>query len=238
MLRPRLQLQSEGGGPPRTTVTHKVPFQAHDNTPAFMLYHGLSPPPPTLPYLYQFSTYITTPGVSPDTFDGTQLYEVIMRRMTYVENYRLDLYFLPNATVEDCIAHYNAEKAGRGTITRQIEAVERRDPPSNAGGLPGMVPSYLSVPYYWHHDVLLLSDQDWRTDGMLLVRFNRASIEDAGVFKEELDDYPPTQITRFPVDMEKSKSPDTIQRRIREIMYLEDLAAPYEKAVELGYTTW
>lgn len=131
------------------------------------------------------------------------------------------------------------EKVTRGTMDRQIEAVERGDPPANAGSIPGMVSSCLVLPYHWHHDILVVCDGDWRTGGLLLVQFNLASFEECGIFEQELRDnpLPTTDVQRCHVG-ENKKSHDTIQSRLFDIMYVENLGDMEERAQELGYTTW
>lgn len=197
-------------------------------------WNGLSE---TLPYLYSFAFYITNPAMNQDTFDSAAFYKQCLLSGHYLEPFRFDFYFLPNASINDCKEHYMAEKAARGTITVQIEAIEKNEPPKNEGGLPGLIPSYLSLPYHWYNDLLVVCDGDWETDGMQLVEFNLPAPGECRLYEDERADYPPTRVRRF--DVEKSRyNPDTIQRKLFEIMYVEDMYLPCEKAVGLGYRTW
>lgn len=237
--------KSTGGRAPQRVVTHEIPFQANDGSPAVMVFHSgvsvdpLEPPTPALPGLYSFALYVTSPNASPTTFNSAEAYDVaIQGAFTYVERVRLDVYFLPGASVDACMAHYAAEKTHRGTFTRQVEALERGDPPANAGGLPGLVPSYLDLPSWWHHDVLLVNDKDWKADGMLFVQFNRAEREECHPYEDELDDVPRVIALRYPVGQDRGHSVGTIERCVDEIKSLEDLRGLDDVALELGYTTW
>ncbi|KAK5652695.1 hypothetical protein OQA88_10289 [Cercophora sp. LCS_1] len=227
--------KSTGGRGPARIVSHKLEFNAHDGSPAVMVSHGS--PTISLPYLYTFAFYITNPKITRDEFDSVKLYEQCLFSAPYMEPFRFDFYFLPEASIEDCQAHYMAEKEARGSIDVQVEAIQRGEPPKNQGDIPGMVPSYLSLPNHWYEDILVVGDRDWQTEGMLLVQFNLPLPEECGIYEEELQDYSPTRVTRLEVG-EDGKMPDTMQRRLFEIMYVEEMGWPWDKAVELGYATW
>ncbi|KAK0609500.1 hypothetical protein B0T14DRAFT_572190 [Immersiella caudata] len=154
--------KSDGGTAPRMKhypiICHKNPFTTHDGTPvAMVLWNGLSE---TLPYLYSFAFYITNPSLTRNTFDSAAFYQRCLFSGIggYLEPFRFDFYVLPDASIEDVKAHYTAKKAARGSVMVQVEAVQRNEPPRNGGGLPGMVPSYLSLPYHWYHDLLVVCD--------------------------------------------------------------------------------
>ncbi|KAK0649702.1 hypothetical protein B0T16DRAFT_389705 [Cercophora newfieldiana] len=218
-MRPKPGPKSTGGtapGPNHTgIICHKTPFAAHDGSPAAMAsWNGLSE---TLPYLYTFAFYITNPDMTGDSFDSAAFYERCLLSGHYLEPFRFDFYFLPNASIDDCKAHYMAEKAARGPITVQIEAVVRKEPPKNEGGLPGMVPSYLSLPEHWYHDLLVVCDGDWEVEGMQLVQFNLPAKGECGVYEEELGDWPPVMVRRLDVGKD-GYYPDTIQRKLFEII--------------------
>jgi hypothetical protein len=117
-----------GLGPrgPYVSRTHVIPFEDHAGQPALTVSESTSP----LPFLYSFSFYLTHPDASPDTSHATELYKTLTRGPLYDSNdveYRLDLYFLPNASQDDCIAHYRAEKDARGTYQAQVDMVASGD---------------------------------------------------------------------------------------------------------------
>ena len=166
-----------GLGPrgPYVSRTHVIPFKDHAGQPALAVFEGTSP----LPFLYSFSFYFTHPGVSPDISHAAELYKTLTRGPLYDSNdveYRLDLYFLPNASQDDCIAHYRAEKDARGTYHAQVDAVARGDaqPPAGDGGsrLPGLVASYAhDKARFRYHGLLHICDAaDWRRGDQLLTR--------------------------------------------------------------------
>lgn len=191
----------------------------------------------SLPYLYVFPIYITNPNETTANSNSTTLYKKLFYAKGDWQPFRIDVYFLPNASIDDCQAHYLAEKAARGSIAVQMEAMERGDPPKNAGGLPGMVPSYLKLPTCFYNDLLVISDRNWVTDGVFLVLFNPPPIEECGVYKDELEDYPSTSVTRMEVDMDGYKD-DSIQGRLGRIMNVVVMHWQCTRAVELGYKTW
>ena len=237
--------RSTGGRAPCRCITREIPFQAHDGSPAIMVFDfhvsvdPFEPPLPALPDLYSFALYVTGPGASPTTFNSAEVYRVaIQGAFTYVEPVRLDVYFLPGASVDVCMVHYAAEKVHRGTYARRVQAVERGDPPANAGGLPGLVPSYLNLPSWWHHDVLLVSGKDWKAEGMLFVQFNRAEREECHPYEDELDDHPRIMVRRYPVGQDNGYSAGTIERCVDEIKSVEEVRGLIAVAAELGYTNW
>ncbi|KAI7787156.1 hypothetical protein LA080_000492 [Diaporthe eres] len=173
---------------PRGIVrTHVIPFEDHAGQPALTVLKSSSP----LPFLYSFSFYFTHPDASRDTSHAAGLYETLTRGSIYDSNdveFRLDLYFLPNASQDDCIAHYRAEKDARGTYQAQVDAVASGDaqPPSagDDGGsrLPGLVASYAydKSRFPYHGLLLILDAADWREGDELLthVEFDPLSRED------------------------------------------------------------
>ncbi|GJC77410.1 hypothetical protein ColLi_00248 [Colletotrichum liriopes] len=85
--------------------------------------------------------------------------------------FRLELYFLPGASRDDCIAHYHVEKAARGDYMPQAEAAsalpsddedddldagEAGNKPSREVALPGLVPSYRDRETDAYHSVLYI----------------------------------------------------------------------------------
>ncbi|KAI9369685.1 hypothetical protein BJX61DRAFT_133469 [Aspergillus egyptiacus] len=106
---------------PYRTVIHTLPYTDHQGHPACMVFQNrpLCPLPP----LYTFAVYFTHPTASPETVDAAGLFHAVHHGpQTYA--FRLDLFFLHEASVEDCVTHYRAEKAKRGDYHVQVAAVD------------------------------------------------------------------------------------------------------------------
>ncbi|KAL4745510.1 hypothetical protein BDW72DRAFT_208147 [Aspergillus terricola var. indicus] len=103
----------------RPLKTHVLPFQDHCGSPSFMVFESEE-------------HNLLPPLIAAEGFDD--------------DHWRLDVYFLPNATNEDCIAHYQAEKAVHL-------------PPPTTPRLPGMIEIYDDD----YHGVLFVHpDRSWR----------------------------------------------------------------------------
>ncbi|KAK4442905.1 hypothetical protein QBC34DRAFT_479335 [Podospora aff. communis PSN243] len=171
-------------------------------------------------------------------------------------NYRLDIYFLPSGTTkDDCKAHYLAEKAKRGTVNAQIALVESNSPESrhhntaelSEGGNikpPGFIPSYLcSSTGYYHHDILFLSDKNWRADGLLFVEFTLAKVNEEWEPEEEGegDGLEEERVRRLPVlSEEREGGYGDVGGRMRELYRLgsEELEGVWQEAVRRGWVSW
>lgn len=100
-----------------------------------------------------FNVYFTHPeGPLPD-FEELENNLVAMHDHIWSEGlepfyFRFDVYFLPNASTQDCMVHYKAEKATRGNSAQMLlEAQERLEldanaPPPTTPRMPGMVDVY------------------------------------------------------------------------------------------------
>lgn len=116
--------------------------------------------------------------------------------------------------------------------------------------LPGLVPSYLRPPEFCHHDMFFIIDNPmgWRHGADLcMVEFRPAEVP--GEFEpdlEELEEAPqivaPTRARAFPVcpDPEAYDGAGTVQGRMYEVFLIkeEQLSGAYERALELGWTSW
>jgi hypothetical protein len=98
--------------------THTLTFTDHTDRPALMVFqnHKLCPLPP----LYSYAIYFTYAGASAATVDTTALFDIISATTAYRVGFRIELYFLPEGTQEDCIAHYHGEKAARNDCAKQL----------------------------------------------------------------------------------------------------------------------
>lgn len=188
---------ASGFGPrgPRVRRTHVIPFDDHAGQRALTVFESSSP----LPFLYSYSFYFTHRDASPDTSHAQELYQAITQGPLYESNdveYRLDLHFLPAASQDDCIAHYRAEKAARGTFQAQIDALASSSSGGGGGGggrMPGLVDSYAAhnkARFRYHGLVHVCDAPDWRAGDQLLacVEFDPLSREDYEEFSKDPGD--------------------------------------------------
>lgn len=244
---------------------YTLPFRDHAGSAAVMVFWG--PVNQPLPPLYSFAVYTTSPQPSstattqgedaslpsPDTsFAAADLLQALneSRYAPETTRYRLDVYFHPGASVDDCKRHYEGEKAARGTFADQVRQVKQQQQQQQK--LPGLVPSYLRTPSFCHHDVLFIVDNDdcnvWRGGGyLLMVEFRPATVPaEFDPDPEELEEDPgmlaPTRTQRFPVcpEPEAYDGAGTVQGRMYGLFLVkeEQLGRPYERALELGWTSW
>lgn len=197
---------ASGFGPrgPQARQTHVIPFHDHAGQAALTVFESSSP----LPFLYSFPVYFTHPDVSPATSHAAELYQTVTQGPLYDSNaveYRLDLYFLPNATQDDCIAHYRAEKDARGTFQAQIDTVATGGGGGGGEGqgegegqgqgvtVPGLVPSYAAhdrARFRYHGLLLACAAADWRAGDQLLslVEFDPLSRGDYERYSKDPED--------------------------------------------------
>lgn len=239
------------------TKTHSIPFHDHDGHASAMVFWAPTNQP--LPPLYSFAIYVTSPGNSSESIRAVELLQALnmSRYAPEATGYRLDIYFRPGASVEECERHYDAERTARGTYADQLKEI--RDGRDRRGAdnarqitqrLPGLVPSYLRPPSFCHHDMLFVIDGPaGRRCGadVRMVEFRPASVpEEFDPDPEELEEAPdivaPTRVRAFPVfpDPEAYDGAGTVQGKMYEAFLIkeQELSGPYERALELGWTSW
>ncbi|KAJ0418716.1 hypothetical protein BJY00DRAFT_314626 [Aspergillus carlsbadensis] len=180
----RLQLvhehQSElrgGGSDDGDYLAHMWPrtFYDHRGIPAFMLYEDMRPQVRLYP-LISFAVYFTHPaaaGNDPEKSNLLGLFTLI-RQETSDFHFRLDIYFLPHGSAEDCMAHYRAQKAAstdsRVTcdLTEQVlrNLTEPPRPTSSASGsgIP-MIDEFTLDGRAWGGALCICTEQDWTANG-------------------------------------------------------------------------
>lgn len=237
---------------------HSILFQDHGGNASAMVFWASTDQP--LPPLYSFSIYVTSPGnPSSESIGAVELLQALnmSRYAPETTGYRLDIYFRPGASVEQCERHYNAEKTARGTYADQLKEIkdgrDRRGADNTrqiTQRLPGLVPSYLRPPSFCHHDMLFVIDgpAGWRRGANVrMVEFRPASVpEEFNPNPEELEEAPdivaPTRVRAFPVcpDPEAYDGAGTLQGKMYEAFLIkeQELSGPYERALELGWTSW
>jgi hypothetical protein len=213
-----------------------------------------------LPPLYSFTIYFTHPDVNSDNVKPCELFEAI-RQGCPLEDFcpfRLELFFLHVPNVEDseeaCIAHYREEKRNRGDYTRQIEALESSstinsdNSENSAGGLPGLVPSYIKTPAidYYHSLIYSYQGPDWTTGEQCVRRICFDPIpQDVYSSFEHLDDEPEIlpAVDVFLLTICNPQIHDAPP--ISEDMYYKSFGPthnvtdkPWQEARKRGWSTW
>ncbi|KAL2871339.1 uncharacterized protein BJX67DRAFT_377118 [Aspergillus lucknowensis] len=236
----------------RSADMNRIPFADHTGKTAYMVFESWKSIP--LPPLFSFSVYFTHVNATPENTDMEALHRDLSPREL---DLRFDMYFLPGATIDDCIAHYNGEKAARGSYKEQIRVFktcphdEIHPLPGTTGQIPGMVlKPYTPGP--WRNLLFLLQDQNWRDAGLLQVRFDRKKLRGDGVDDEHQPappppPPPPISVTRGQVRQDNlgyvCNSPGvsmSVGDTILEIspaereLYLN----VWYKAMRRGWTTW
>lgn len=237
---------------------HSLPFYDHDGNASVMV--SWAPTDQPLPPLYSFEIYVTSPeNTPPESLWAVELLQALSmsRYAPETTGYRLDIYFRPGASVEECERHYDAERAARGTYANQLKEI--RDSRDRRGAdnahevtrrPPGLVPSYLRPPSICHHDMLFILDSPagWRRGAdVRMVEFRPAEVpREFEPDPEELEEAPdivaPTRVRAFPVfpDPEAYDGAGTVQGKMYEAFLIkeQELSGPYERALELGWTSW
>ncbi|KAL8366433.1 hypothetical protein RB595_004964 [Gaeumannomyces hyphopodioides] len=186
---------------PWTFKIHVIPFRDHAGNPAFSTFYGEQDCP--LPYLYSYCIYFTHPDVRPDAPDSAEaargLYKTIILENAPFDpddrKFRLDMYFLPNGTWDDCMRHYRAERDARGVYTAQAEAAESgaAQPTAETARMPGLVPSYARPMdrYDYHYLAYICNAPDWRggeDETMTRLEFEPLSRDDYERYNKDPDD--------------------------------------------------
>ncbi|KAL4986482.1 hypothetical protein BDW68DRAFT_163066 [Aspergillus falconensis] len=237
---------------------HVLPFTDHQGHAARLVFCSRASCP--LPPLYAFAIYFTHTDASPDSVDPAALFSAINRPSGTLE-IRLELFFLPNATVEDCIAHYRGERAKRGDYRAQIAALENENQtdhpstPAPAGdessgrGLPGLVPSYIDYFKTYHGVLYLCTARDWSLDKreMCQVLFDPCREEEWADWREESDPevQPAFQLRWSPLDQDSPVPDPPVRGSVAQEMHLISnrqrhniTTEPWDEAVERGWTRW
>jgi hypothetical protein len=243
---------------------HLILFTDHSGRPARVVFHGLEIQP-LLPQLFMLAIYFTHADATPDNVDMKGLLDAVRFNKNYPPNFRLELFFLPGATEDDCIAHYRGEKAARGTYDAQIDALDNpattttfttMDSPPTAGtipeggSLPGMVPSYAGGEYVCFDELLFICPEKNWSDGdqaMWRIRFDHVGPERYKMIFEgllELEETPPSKSANWIPINDKSPSyceyDPTVSETIFDAVHAQDetTGVPFDQASESGWVCW
>ena len=205
--------------PPQTIAS--APFTDHRGNSAISAYYGDSPLPeaPILPFQWSFHFYITF-GATAGT--ASTLPEDLVKdtRKPVFDAYpfRIDIYFLPGASTEDCMEHYRAERAARHYAPAPRNFIDTYHDP------------------YGRFKVLVqIESVHWETVGATLVHFDSTSrYDDEG-------ESPSTHIARNVPwgDLEQFVgSVSTYFHHMAGPSGREHMAEAYEERLRAGYSDW
>ena len=100
---------------PKKIKTSDIRFTDHTSKTARMTFTHVEDTP--IPSILDFGVYFTHhPQVPPDDLGLRFFHDHIVSASGFVRPLCLDIYFLPNAPVEDCIDHYHGKKDARGDL--------------------------------------------------------------------------------------------------------------------------
>lgn len=172
-------------GRPRRIHHHNKTFLDHRGNQAVMSWHNHSAEDPGLPQLWCWAFYFVNPKFSLDTFDGAQFKMGMFKDVAEAEFLfeRMDFYLLPDATPEECVEHYRAELAKRGTVWEDLDRVQQAKDGKvqelRLKGLPGLVPAYTDdndMTSSYKGAIVMSQDADWDPEHsgrrMCLVEFD------------------------------------------------------------------
>ncbi|KAL2814807.1 hypothetical protein BJX63DRAFT_442393 [Aspergillus granulosus] len=125
-IQARAKKQKEKNTRARPLPARIIPFADHTgNNNAFIVFkNSLSTANSRLPPLFPFVVYFTHPSTkqTPEATDLVGLYDAIRYPLINPDlHFRLDVYFLPGASEEDCKEHYLAARASRPNYVTLIE---------------------------------------------------------------------------------------------------------------------
>ncbi|KAL3460233.1 hypothetical protein BJX64DRAFT_300702 [Aspergillus heterothallicus] len=187
----------------RSLPLHTITFTNHTGNEAFMVFkNGIGAESSKLPPLFPLAVYFTHPNAipSPDATDlGGLLRAIREARINSDFHFRLDVYFLPGASEDDCKTHYLAERASRAdyeTLIRDFSArifqlksqrgsrsAVLHDDSSHAQTstttrLPGMAHSHPGLEPY-RGLLLVCPEANWHNNAQRItcVRFDKHAVE-------------------------------------------------------------
>jgi hypothetical protein len=182
-------------------------FTDHKGRAAYMVwsYGGTrNGPVELLPPLGVAVFYFVHPDFALDGFDPVVFKKAVGYDGDLIDLHqvRIELFFVPGGTAQDCVDHFRGEVAARGDISRQIEEVEKamqgiqtRTEPSENGGqrLPGLIwPTYRQhAIHIYFSEFFMFEGPSWAESDkdakVRLVEFDRIPYERYQEFREPSD---------------------------------------------------
>lgn len=225
-IAPRLKLTINDPSRGQTSV----PFTDHTGRNAISTYYGHRPVPdvntPVLPPLWAFQYYVTYRGAIESSSElAEQLLKATRSSSVCLHPVRLDVHFLPGASVEDCIAHYRAEKVARGDVE---PALRMLDPYIDAYGRVSVL--------------VVIPDSAWKTNGATVVSFDFTSDMLYAEDEREMKEAHFNQVSiehgvawqRPASDPQEGMLVGEWLHELRE----DELQDVYEMRIEQGYSDW
>ncbi|BCS27785.1 uncharacterized protein APUU_60833S [Aspergillus puulaauensis] len=253
----------------RSSPLHTVAFTDHTGNEAFMVFkNGIGAESSKLPPLFPLVVYFTHPNAiaSPDATDLGGLLRAIREASINSDfHFRLDVYFLPGASEDDCKTHYLTERASRAdyeTFIREFNArvfqlkSERGSHSAVLGDstrLPGMAHSHPGLEPY--RGLLLLCPEAKWSDGaqrISCVRFDKRAVQDTTDYSEgeaqnDEDHNAPESTTlsfRIAYDSPKSGGDDEetigdwLGQSTKDIQSAHRFGDIHSRAAGMAWTSW
>ncbi|KAL2815974.1 hypothetical protein BJX63DRAFT_154126 [Aspergillus granulosus] len=239
-------------------VVHTIPFEDHAGRTAYMVFKNAASIP--LPPLFAFAVYFTHPGTTPGSANMQSLCEAITPPLPNFGHIRFDMYFLPGATTEECVAHYNVEKKSRGSSKDQIRvfntlpAEDDRLPPVGQMKIPGMIKRYLNLEHDYRSLLFISPVESWQDGtGVICVLFDHKRRGLTSSNNEHLnnnanaDPLPPIHASLCPLNQEdpsydftRREGPHPISDAVFDAAHVDRkmYMGPWVEAGRRGWTTW
>lgn len=154
-------VEAQAWRPRKLMIAHRYctqTFADHSGAPALMVWKhipevipaGADTPirTPDLPPLFSFPIYFVHPAATHARIErvAAEFLDAIMdQQCLNGKIVRLDVYFLPGAREEDCVAHYHAEKSVRGLYTDQVGLLREHADDDDALSQSGLRDSCLAM---------------------------------------------------------------------------------------------
>ncbi|KAI9371093.1 hypothetical protein BJX61DRAFT_548542 [Aspergillus egyptiacus] len=243
----------------RSLPLQTVAFTDHTGKEAFMVFKdGLDAESSKLPPLFPLVVYFTHPNAipSPDAADlGGLLRAIREARINSDFHFRLDVYFLPGASEDDCMTHYLAERASRAdyeTLIREFHArvLQLKSQRGNCSGvleatprLPGMAHSHPGLEPY-RGLLLLCPEANWRDGAQRIscLMFDKRAVETT----DERNNTPESTTLSFRIAYDSPKSGDDdeetigdwLGRSTKDIQSAHRFGDLHSRAAAMGWTSW
>ncbi|KAL2788942.1 hypothetical protein BJX66DRAFT_339756 [Aspergillus keveii] len=218
-----------------TTKTHVLPFQDHTGSTAYMVFNNRETS--ILPPLVSFSFYFTHPDACRNQEDLVALHDSIEPVMDSFHA-RFDMYFLPGATEDDCVAHYYGEKATRldsKSMRREFERVKRPYTPPSTSRLPGMNKEYREDGGHYNGAMCVCTEQDWRQSQQL--RCIQYGSDEPSLSRQIIGSWRPVSENSPGANVFDDETADMwIWNLI--IDQRSEYTAAHQKATKKGWTAW
>ncbi|KAL9118246.1 MAG: hypothetical protein Q9187_005212 [Circinaria calcarea] len=200
----------------RAVVPENPPFLDHRGNPSLTVF--CVPADNTHAPIFSFQVYVTNGLTATDC--GTLPTELLDRLHSSGSGdfqwWRLDFYFLPGASKEDCMDHYRGEKEAR-----------KEDNDHH------LVPSYANGYYHCYHNfIILVPEKDWENHGLAILSWEPAEGEQMDSVMEFQENVPPTPGPTSD-DLLSAGLCRSVSSRCRDLYSLSPFKEEYDERWEL-----